>query len=117
MTRAVWRGALLLAAGCASYESPGEYALARAEAECDRLQVCELGFWESEYTSEEDCASEREDRLSDRHEELEDLDCDFDPEQATFCVERVRAMSCEDWGYSNQGDKACDLVWTCLEAR
>lgn len=106
--------ALAVMAGC-GIEDQAEYVAERAEAECERLEACALGFFEAEYTSPEDCLEERNEALEEEADLYDDLDCKFVPEEAGPCVSRVRGLSCEDWQEGEIG-QACDLVWDCSEA-
>lgn len=110
------RGGAALAAvlvGCgAEYPSDTDYAAARAEAECARLERCSLGFFESEYGDRDDCLSELTDDYDDLNDQYDQIDCTYDGAEAGACVSRVRSMSCDDW-YDGDSGRACDLVWSC----
>ena len=107
----------LVLLGCGGIEAQSDYELARAEAECRQLERCELGYFEDEFRDMEDCVKDREDRFQEADDNLDDADCTYDPDQAAFCVDRVQAMDCEEWARSGNGNKACDLVWNCLEGQ
>ena len=106
--------AALLLVGCGAIENPKDYADARARAECARIQSCELGRFESDFSSEEDCLDDRADVIEDNNDDLDDADCRFVPEEAGACVSRIRGLSCESW-FEGESSLACDLVWTCSE--
>lgn len=109
MRRWWWCGCLL---GCGEIESVADYEEARAQAECEVLERCELGFWEAEYTGPEDCIRERKDRIEEDDDRLDDADCAYVPERAGECVDHVGGMSCFEWG-SGRAERACDLVFDC----
>lgn len=98
--------------GCGGVSVPAEYADALATAECNQLERCELGRFDSEYSSPEDCVRERSNNIDDALDALEDLDCDFDVDEANRCVRRVSGLSCEEW-VEGDGREACDLVYYC----
>lgn len=112
MIRTTCLSALL--AGCA-IDAEADYLDARAEATCDQLQRCSLGFFDSEYSSEEDCASSVKKDLEDAADQLAELDCTYDGAEAGRCVRRIRKMDCESFA---EGDpnRACDLVYDCPAA-
>ena len=105
---------LLLCACAGSYATASDYGEARATAECGRIQRCDLGFYDSEYSSQEDCVDERGDEIEEQNDQLDEADCRFSSEQAGACVSRIRGMSCEDWA-ENDASQACDLVWDCTQ--
>lgn len=100
--------------GCGSISSPTDYADARAQASCDKLQRCELGFFDSEYSGIDDCVRELSNELDDDADALDELDCKFDKEEANRCVSRISSLTCEEWSEGNSLS-ACDLVYYCEE--
>ena len=101
----------VLLGGCA-IDDTGDYIDARASSECNRIQRCDLGFFESEYNSDEDCLDDVTERLDAVTDIQKDADCTYIPEEAGRCVRRVRRMACEEWAEGEIGG-ACDLVWDC----
>lgn len=103
---------LALLGGCGSVSVPAEYADALANAQCANFERCELGFFESEFSSQEDCVREISNDIDDASDALDDIDCDFDANEANRCISRVSNLSCEEWV---EGDNftACDLVYKC----
>lgn len=108
----MWRAATLLLAGCGAIASPSDYAEARANAECARLQTCERGRFESEFSSDEDCIDTQTEAIDENNDDLDDADCRYVPEEAAACVHRIRGLSCESW-FEGESGLACDLVWNC----
>lgn len=100
--------------GCGGIAERADYHEARGRAECSRIERCELGYFESEYSSFDDCVGERTDAIEEASDFLDDADCAYVPEEAGACVRRIRAMSCEDWAEGEAGS-ACDLVFDCVE--
>jgi hypothetical protein len=105
---------LIVASGCGGIGSELDYAQARAEAECGQMEQCELGRFESEYTSLEDCVNQHRELIEDSNRGFGDLDCEYVPDEAGHCVSRIRWMSCEEWRQGEAGI-ACDLVWNCTD--
>lgn len=106
---------LVWVVGCA-IDEPSDYATARAEAECGRIERCELGRFESQYNSLDDCVGEVEDQIREGNQLQNDLDCEYVPEEAGLCVRRIRGMACEEWA-EGEVFQACDLVWDCITGR
>jgi hypothetical protein len=104
--------ALLGLGGCGGIAEESDYADSLARQECAKLERCSLGYFEATYSSEEDCLRERADEIRDNADALEDLDCEYVPEEAGRCVRRVSALSCEEWT-EGEGGEACDLVYRC----
>lgn len=111
---AVWWPAVLF--GACGIEDPQEYAEELAAAECDRIETCSLGYFQSEYVDADDCRQERRRDLDEANDGLDDAGCRFVAEEAGPCVSRVNALSCEDWAEDGDG-LACDLVWDCAGIR
>jgi hypothetical protein len=105
---ALWLG------GCGAIANESDFADSLARQECSKLERCALGYFEATYSSEEDCLRERADDIRDGNEQLEDLDCEYIPEEAGHCVRRVSGLSCEEWA-EGEGGSACDLVFQCDE--
>lgn len=106
-----WTLGALVALGCA-IEDEADYVASRADAECARLEVCALGYFEAEYADADDCAGERAEEIEQENEFFAEVECEFDAEQAGPCVSRIRGMSCEDVA-EGEWQSACDLVWDC----
>jgi hypothetical protein len=105
---------LLILVAC-PIDSEEDYARRRAEAECALAERCDQGFFESEYTSRDDCVDHQVEMLTGVEEYYgfsPDSECTFVPRHAGLCVSRIRRMSCEEWA---DGDSyfACDLVYDC----
>jgi hypothetical protein len=113
MARVWWMAVL---AGCpfGPIDAEVDYAKALAEAECDRMQRCELGYFDATYPSVKDCVHDVSDEIGAADDALQQSQCDYQPDEAGRCVRRVRSMSCEDFAEGDQGD-ACDLVWDCSD--
>jgi hypothetical protein len=102
----------LMLGGCGSIAKESDFADSLARQECSKLERCALGYFEATYSSEEDCLRERADDIRDSNERFEDLDCEYSPEEASRCVRRVSALSCEEWT-EGEPSTACDLVYRC----
>ncbi|MEQ1508255.1 MAG: hypothetical protein ABMB14_38850 [Myxococcota bacterium] len=104
----------LLALGCGAIDDDADYAEARATAECNRIERCSLGFFESEYSSDEDCVDERKDAIAEDDAALDDIGCTYVPAEAGACVRRINGLSCVEY-YEGRSGTACDLVWDCTD--
>ncbi|MEQ1566519.1 MAG: hypothetical protein ABMA64_12830 [Myxococcota bacterium] len=109
MTRLWW--SVALAGGC-GIASEDDYATALANNICKQTERCTLGFFESEYTSFDDCVGEQKDEIDPELELYQDLDCEYVPSEARECVNRIGGLSCEDW-FEGDSIAACDLVYDC----
>lgn len=107
-----WFALALLCVGCGKIENDRDYADARARAECKRLSRCDRGYFEDEFRDLDDCTGELADIHEEENDAFDDNDCDYVPEEAAACVNRIGGMSCRDWGEGRAGE-ACDLVWDC----
>jgi hypothetical protein len=104
--------ALVLTACFGAIDSPEDYAQLRAQAECRQIERCERGYFESEYSSFDDCVEDHATALEDEHEAQEVSDCVYVPEEARKCVTLIRSFDCEDWAELD-AFKACNLVYEC----
>ena len=102
--------AVLMAFGCGSLDHK-DYTLKRGAAECGKYATCAKGYYESEFRDIDDCIDDLSDDLDDRSDTIFD-NCEYDGNEASSCVSRIRNLSCEDF---SEGDAqgACDLVWDC----
>ena len=112
------RAAVLAAivAACGGPDTPDAYAEARAEVECDQMQRCALGQYESLYSSDEDCLDERRDAYEAEGDAFDELECIYSSQEAGDCVSRVRKLSCAEW-LAGDAFRACDLVYSCPDNR
>jgi hypothetical protein len=101
--------ALMLAA-CTPNSEEG-YADAFADAQCARTRECARGYFESEFSDNEECFDDLSDQYNDLIDYADDADCDFDPEEAAQCLSEMRSSSCEDW-YEGDLD-GCDKIYDC----
>ena len=110
-----WTVGALVALGCGVADE-ADYVSSRADAECARLAVCALGYFESEYADADDCANERAEELEQQNDFFAEVDCEFVVDEAGPCVSRIRGSSCEDVA-EDEWEGACDLVWRCPGGR
>jgi hypothetical protein len=105
-------GAVFLAACVGDIESPDDYATKRAEAMCQRIERCQQGEFERDYSNRDECVEDNAAVIQDEIEFLDLLDCTYLPDHAGLCVSRIRQLSCEEW-FEEEAFKACDLVFDC----
>jgi hypothetical protein len=103
--------ALLLALGACTPTSEEGYAEAFASAQCNRVQQCYRGYFESEFGDMAECFDEYDDQYKDLVDLADEADCDFDPEEAAQCLAAMRGSSCEEW-YEGDLD-GCDKIYDC----
>lgn len=79
---------------------------------CNQLEKCSRGFFESEYSDMADCLDEVQDDAEDQADNLDDLGCDFDEEEAQQCLDSFHKASCEDVYEADYLDD-CEDVFDC----
>lgn len=91
--------ALMLSAGC----GPGKpkvvddqtFALEFATTYCDRMEECLEGAFYSEFLDQDDCIRETAGIQDDNNDLADDLDCDFEVDEAQQCATATYSATCE----------------------
>jgi len=105
--------ALAAVCGCGgSIEAEGDYAEARAQAECGQLERCSRGYFDTTWPSEKDCVDDFKKQIGQVDDQLQDADCDYQADEAGLCVSRLKGLSCAEYTLGYEA-KACDIVWDC----
>jgi hypothetical protein len=105
-------GAVFVAACAGKIEDSADYATKRAQAECNRIQRCQKGAFERDYSDMDECVDDTAAVIQDEIEFQDVLGCPYFPEHAGLCVSRIRHLSCEEWE-EEEAFLACDLVFQC----
>jgi hypothetical protein len=89
-----------------------------AKEQCRLYKKCWRGYFDDEFTDIEDCIDEITDNIEDAVDSMDDLDCDFEDDEAEQCLVAHQEATCEDHfelHYEYDGPLAddCDEVWDC----
>ncbi len=76
---------------------------------CDRQEECALGEFEREFSSIDDCRSDKDDDLRIPNW---DQGCELDRDGATACLDYLRATDCEGWE-SKELEEECADTYDC----
>ena len=105
--------AIVLTTGCTG--TPEQFAKTAARLECKRSKECDKSFFDEEYGGDLGrCKGDREDFWLDLNDELDDIGCDYDKDEAKKCVKAVRSNKndCSDDADEDIADE-CAEVWDC----
>ncbi len=95
--------------GCSVPEE--DYSTRRGVAECNKIEHCLAGEFESAYGDFDHCV----DALGDVVDSViasEYQGCSFDGREATRCLSRIQGLSCEEYAIG-AANLACDIVYVC----
>lgn len=99
-------------------EDESDWPDAMAAALCDAYASCYADDFEERYGGMEQCLEDEEDEAEQLAEEYEDLDCDFQPDEAEDCIAALGdwADTCDDAEFDEAQD-ACEAerVWDDCE--
>jgi len=100
--------------GCGSYEKEEVFIEKVAKEACDLNRKCYYAYYLDEFSDHNDCVDETIEDYEDLSDFFDDIDCDYEPDQAAECVDAVRKASktCEENDLEDVDD-ACEDVYDC----
>lgn len=102
---------LLAASGC--YNNPSKFNQKAAQLTCDWLEECNKTFFDSVYSSYNDCVDTQQDTAENQVD-----NCEYDSKAAKACIDALKDAQGEcslGDGLEAIGDEACEDVYTDCE--
>jgi hypothetical protein len=104
------------AIGC-QYEEFDDFARRASHLTCTRMRHCEPTNYDERFglMGHDECRDEVEDQWQAKHDQFDDLRCDYDPEVGRRCLGRMGKMkkSC-DFDDTLDIEESCRLVFDCF---
>ena len=107
---------LMVVAGCTKGKSGDDkewqqYVSRYAHTYCDLRYFCDINF-EEEFGDQEQCKKEVLTNENKGRERRVENGCEFDADEASFCLSSAEEISCEDW-LAGELEAQCASVWSC----
>jgi len=102
--------------GCSKGESGDDkqwqqYVTRYSHTYCDLRYHCDTNF-DDEFGDEEQCKKEVLINENKGRERRLENGCEFDSDEASFCLSAAAEISCEDW-LAGTLETQCSAVWSC----
>lgn len=106
-------------AGCSKGETNDDrewqqYVSQYAESYCDLRAQCDINF-AAEFGDEDQCKKSVLTNENKSRECRMQNGCEFDPDEASFCLSAAADISCQEW-LDGVLDEKCSDTWSCSGA-
>ena len=88
-----------------------QYVTRYSHTYCDLRYYCDTSF-EEEFGDQDQCKKEVLINENKGRERRIENGCEFDPDEASFCLSAAADISCEDW-LAGVLETQCASVWSC----
>lgn len=101
--------------GCKSYEDEENFIDKAAKESCDLNRKCYYAYYVEEFSDHSDCIDETIDDLEDQSDFLDDIGCDYEPDNAPDCIDALKeaGRTCEENDLEDMFEACYEDLYDC----